>query len=283
MWVLLAFLTALSWGLGRVILKPAYKYFSQAQVYLFNSFAFFIGWVVYCLVTKTAVQVPVNLLAILPILPPIAFLLFVVAMNKAKVSTVSAVMGTLPLVTTTLAVLFLGENISLIQFFLIIIIGSGLVALGFIEKKNSTKLEWRGFLWGLVATLAFGVANVISKFVIDQVGSASFSIINASYMLIISFIWLLLNQELNLSAWKSVRKTKARVALLGDMIYGLGGVFMFLALQIGLVSLVMPITNTSVLISTLFAAIYLNEKISKKKVAIITTIFISTTLLVVLN
>lgn len=283
MWVLLAFLTALAWGLGRVILKPAYKYFSQAQIYLFNSLAFFMGWVIYCLVTQSAVNIPFNLLAILPILPPIAFLLFIIAMNKAKVSTVSAVMGTLPLMTTSLAILFLGETISFIQFLLIVIIGFGLVALGFIEKKNSTKLEWRGFLWGLIATLAFGIANVVSKFVIDQVGSASFSIINASYMLIISFIWLALNQELNLSTWQGLKEVKARVAVLGDMIYGLGGVFMFLALQIGLVSLVMPITNTSVLISTLFAAIYLKEKIGKKKLAVIITIFISTTLLVILS
>lgn len=283
MWVILAFLTALSWGLGRVVLKPAYKYFSEAQVYLFNALAFFITWIMYILITQTPIQIPLNLYGLLPLLPPLSFLLFIIAMNKAKVSTVTAVGGTLPLMTTLLAVVFLGENLSLIQFLLIIVIAIGLTMLGFIEKKNSTKLEWQGFLWGLIATLGFGVSNTASKFAINEIGSANFSLINGTYMLIISFFWLLKNNDFRTTAWQGLKQAKARFAVFGDMVYGLGGFFMFSALQTGLVSLVIPITNTSVLISTLFAVTYLKEKIGKKKLTIIATIFISTTLLVILN
>jgi len=282
MWIILAFLTAFAWGLGRVILKPAYKYFSEAQVYLFNAVAFLTGWIIYILITGTTISIPFNVYALLPLLPPLSFLLFIIAMNKAKVNTVTAVGGTLPLITTLLAIIFLGEKVSLIQLLLILVIGTGLTMLGFLVKRNSTKIEWQGFLWGLAATIGFGISNTASKFAIDQIGSPSFSLINGSYMILISFFWLLKNSELNLNAWNGLKNKKAKVAVLGDMVYGLGGITMFLALQHGLVSLVIPVTNTSVLISTLFAAVYLKEEIGTKKLILILTIFLATTLLIII-
>ncbi len=281
-WFWFAFLTSLLWALGGVLIKPAYKYFSEGQIYAFNGISFFSIWVIYALMTSTPVIFPGNYQLFLPLLSPLSFLFFVYSLKKAKPSVVSALIAVSPLVTTTLSIIFLGESISLIQLSIIILLVGVLIRLGFTEYKVNDKEEWKGFLLGLVCSIAFGVSNTVNKFAVNQIGPVSFSVINGTYMILISLIWLILTQKINIKNWHGLASIIGRRGLIGSLIYGLGGFFFFLGLRTGTASLVTSVTNLNVPFTMIFAGLILKEATTKVQKKLIFLTFLLTTGLILL-
>ncbi len=196
----------------------------------------------------------------------------------------SAVSSTSPFVSTSLAWLFLGERINALQM---IMIGTGVIILAtlwLIEKNNRyqnireiNKLE--GFYWGLVAAISFGVANTASKFVIDQTGIVNFSIVNGLWMIFLGFIWLVLSG--NIKKWSGLKTKEGRSGLVGAIIYSLGSFLFFYALQRGLVSLVIPVTNMTAPLTLILATIFLKERITPAQRFLIGLVFVTTTILII--
>lgn len=273
MWLWWSIFAAGNWALGSVLLKPAYKKLSMAQIYTLNGVSFLLIWIFYAIATSSSLIIPKNLLLILPILPPLAFITFIFAIKKGKVSIISAVSSTSPLVSTFLAIVFLKEAVNLAQITSTIIIVISLFSLGLTEKKVAKEGNLVGFMWGLIAALAFGIANATSKFVLNQLNVVSFSIINSLWMLILSLLWLIINKQLKIDSWSVLKTKEGKRGILGSTIYSFGGFFLFLALQKGLVSLVIPITNLSTPLTMILAMVILKEKITPIQRFLISLIF----------
>jgi len=279
-WFWFAFLTSLFWALGGVLIKPAYKYFSEGQIYAFNGLSFFLIWLVFALLTGNSVTCPINYQLILPLLSPLSFLFFVYSLKNAKPSIISALIAASPLVTTGLSIIFLGESINSLQLGIIILLVIVLIKLGLTEYKANDEQEWKGFLLGLICSMAFGISNAVNKFAVSQIGPVPFSVINGVYMIVISRIWLVSSQKITLRNWQGLVKPIGKQGLLGSLIYGFGGFFFFLGLQSGPASLVTTITNLNVPFTMIFAGLILKETTTKTQRILIFLTFLLTTGLV---
>lgn len=225
---------------------------------------------------SSPVVLPKSLFILLPVIPPLAFITFIYALKKGKVSIVSAVSSTSIIISTTLAVIFLHDVIRPAQILLTIMIVSALVLLGLIEKKTEKDGNFKGFIWGIIAATAFGISNTVSKYILNNLTVVSFSITNGIWMIILSLVWLGLDKKIGVENWKVLKTYEGKRGLLGSTIYSLGSFFLFLALEKGFVSLVIPISNLSTPIALILALILLKEKVTPIQKLLIGTIFLAT-------
>ncbi len=279
MWFYLAITAALGWAIGSIFLKKSYQFFPPGQIYLFNSVSFLLLWLIYNWIHHASFVPPEQKIFIfLPILPALAFIIFVKALKQGRVSIISAIISTSPLITTTFAILFLREKINLTQLGLIILIIIAVVVIQIDNKQKNPKGNIvNELVWGFSTAFAFAIANIANKVVIDRVGPANFSLINAQWMIAISLIWLLIGKQRR--QWKLLSTKEGAILALGSLGYSLGSFFFFITLSNAPVSLVIPITNLSIPLTLIFATIFLKEKTSKIQKASIFTIFLATTIL----
>jgi len=275
MWILLAIGCALCWSLGNVLQKPAYKQLTPSQMYTLNGVFFLFIWLGFQVITKTQIEFINWTYIVLPSVPPLAFILYIIAIKKGKISIVSAVSSTSVLLTVFFAVLFLNESVSIIQFLLILAIVCALVLLGITEKKHERASVFSGFLLGILVAITFGFANALSKYILVNINAVSFSIINGLWMLIIGFVWLWLDRKLKNKNWQAVLTKTGKIGLIGSLIYSFGSFFLFLALEKGLVTVVIPITKLTTPLTLIFATIVLKEKLLKYQIIIILILFLS--------
>lgn len=278
-WLLLSLLAALSWSIGGILLKPAYKKLSTSQIFLLNGISFLAIWVIYKLLTLSVLLFPNNIFLLLPIIPPLAFITFIFALKKGKVSIVSSVCSASILISTTLSILFFKEIINIIQIISTVVIVFSLIFLGLTEKRTEKGRNFNGFVWGLIAAFSFGISNTVSKFTLSHLGPLNFSIINGSWMILLGIIWLALDKKIGFDKFAALKTQEGKNGVIGSIIYSFGGFFLFLALEKGAISLVIPVTNLSTPITMILAVYFLGEKVTPLQKILIGLIFLATTML----
>jgi len=268
MWLFFAFLSALSWALGRVILKPAYRIFSAAIIYTLNGLSFFLIWVFYALLSSSALIIPHGIIFFLPFLPPLAFVAFIFALNKGDVSVISALSSASIFISALLAVIFLKELVI------------ALALLGLTERGARKKDKRLAFLMGLISALLFGVTNFTSKFAINQSNAVSFSLINGAFMIFLGYLWSVFSHSFRYQEFKQNLKTADGIkGLIRATIFSFGSFFFFLALQTGPVALIAVIGQLSLPLTMVLAALILKEKLSPFKKFLIILLFIAAVIL----
>lgn len=281
MWFYLAIAAALGWAIGSIFLKRSYRFFSSSQVYLFNSISFLFLWLIYNWINHASFVFPSQkLLVFLPALPALAFIIFINALKQGRVSIISAIISTSPLISTVLAILFLRERISLIQLILIVFIVIAIIVIQVENNQESFKEKVsiiNELVLGLLTAIAFAIANTANKSVINQIGPANFSLINAHWMIIISLIWLVTEKQQH--QWKLLATKEGTKLTLGSLIYNFGSLFFFSALDNAPLSLVIPITNLSTPLTLILATIFLKEKTTRIQKISIFAIFLAATIL----
>lgn len=254
MWIILALITAVFWAIGNVLLKKGVMALPNSLIYLGNAI-FFLGlWLIYLLINGGWQSQP--LAWIIAILPPLGFVYALTALKKNNAGLVLAVGSIHPAVTAILAVSFLGESLSVVQWGLIIMAVMGVVIMSYSGKVKIGAWLW----WGLIFGIWGGINNFVSKFAIGQTNVVSYSLMLGIWQMIFAFGFLTLEKQ-----WGSIKllvSKKGRIGLIGTGIYNIGSVAFFLALGVGAVSLVMPVVNLSTPITLFLALWWLKEKMT---------------------
>lgn len=264
-----------------MLLKPAYKKLSRSQIYSLNGLSFFCLWFFYGLLSGVVWRWPDLVFILLPAVPPLAFLFFIFALEREKASLVSAATSTSPIVSVSLGFFVLGEELTPSQSLLIAGIILALFLLALSEtKKGRTSISSYVFFIG--CSLFFGIANFLSKVVIDRTGPIVFSLINGAWMVVFGLAWLYFSGFLSPPRWRVVLSPQGGRGVFGDMVYGAGGFFLFLALAEGPVSLVVPVSNLSVPLTMVLARFFLGEELSNKQVGLIFSAAVLSSLLIII-
>ncbi|MEX0616748.1 MAG: DMT family transporter [Candidatus Woykebacteria bacterium] len=258
MWLIFAVLTAICWGLVLASVKRAYTSFSPTTFVVIGS------------VSAVGILLPFSLInkaqfVLWPLLPVaiIVAALFIFefyALEKGKLSLTGTVLNMYPFFTLVFAALFLQESISFLGK-----AGVGVILLGLLLISLDNLQEFKNFktkgwlLWGLAGALATGFGDFLIKAMINYFDPYSYSLTFVIGWLTISMLLLIFdkkNFKMNFS--------KDFVYLcLGTIFLFSGYIFLHLALQAGLVSIVTPITSSAAVISLLLAFVWLKEKIFK--------------------
>lgn len=191
-----------------------------------------------------------------------AYISYYEALKHGKISIVGTIAGAYAPWTVVLALLFLGESLSLGEAAGIsLVVASMLVFTYSADDNGDRKTELRGIALALVSFFLWGTSAVVAKGAISEIGNTNFvgvfGIVVPSTWL---FYWLLTTK-----GRFETPKTNLRVLELSMFCLAAGAVTIYMAFENGPVSIVSPVSNTYPIVTIAVAKVRLKERLSGRQ------------------
>lgn len=184
------------------------------------------------------------------------------------------------ILTMVLAFIFLGENITINM--VVGMIGIGIGTYLMIQKKESIEKVVKGKAWlvyALLSAIFASLTSILGKVGIENVESNLGTAIRTIVVLIMA--WIIVFVTKKQSDVKKIDKKSLLFLILSGIATGASWLCYYKALQDGLASIVVPIDKLSILVTILFAYVFLKEKLSKKSLLGLILIVVGTLVLLI--
>ena len=184
------------------------------------------------------------------------------------------------ILTMVLAFIFLGENITINM--VVGMIGIGIGTYLMIQKKESIEKVVKGKAWlvyALLSAIFASLTSILGKVGIENVESNLGTAIRTIVVLIMA--WIIVFVTKKQSDVKKIDKKSLLFLILSGIATGASWLCYYKALQDGLASIVVPIDKLSILVTILFAYVFLKEKLSKKSIVGLVLIVVGTLILLI--
>ena len=285
MWVLFAFLSAFFAGMTSILAKCGIKK-TDSNVATF---------------IRTLVVLPLSLLMALIVNPNFSFgavssktLVFLVlsglstgaswlcyfrALSKGDINKVVPIDKSSTVLTIILAVIFLGERVTVYKTLGVVFIAIGTLLM--IEKKDTEKKsEGEGWLiYALLSAFFASLTTILGKIGIEGVESNLGTAIRTAVVIVMSFIMVAFTGKTG--EIKKIDKKELGFILLSGLSTGASWLCYYKALQDGEASIVVPIDKLSILVTIAFSYIVFKERLSKKAMLGLVMIVFGTLVLLV--
>lgn len=196
-----------------------------------------------------------------------SWLCYFKALQLGDVNKVTPIDKSSTIMTMVLAMIFLGEPVTLLKVGCIVVIGSGTWMM--MEKKESLQESVEGvYVRGAWLWYAFGAAvfasltAVFGKIGIRDIDSDLGTALRTGVVLALA--WLLVFMLGKQKEIKKIDRKSWWFILFSGIATGLSWLCYYRALQDGLASVVVPIDKLSIVLTVIFARIVLKERLSKR-------------------
>ena len=285
MWVLFAFLSAFFAGMTSILAKCGIKK-TDSNVATF---------------IRTLVVLPLSLLMALIVNPNFSLgavssktLVFLVlsglstgaswlcyfrALSKGDINKVVPIDKSSTVLTIILAVIFLGERVTVYKTLGVVFIAIGTLLM--IEKKDTEKKsEGEGWLiYALLSAFFASLTTILGKIGIEGVESNLGTAIRTAVVIVMSFIMVAFTGKTG--EIKRIDKKELGFILLSGLYTGASWLCYYKALQDGEAGIVVPIDKLSILVTIAFSYIVFKERLSKKAMLGLVMIVFGTLVLLV--
>ena len=285
MWVLFAFLSAIFAGMTSILAKCGIKK-TDSNVATF---------------IRTLVVLPLSLLMALIVNPNFSLgavssktLVFLVwsglytgaswlcyfrALSKGDINKVVPIDKSSTVLTIILAVIFLGERVTVYKTLGVVFIAIGTLLM--IEKKDTEKKsEEEGWLiYALLSAFFASLTTILGKIGIEGVESNLGTAIRTAVVIVMSFIMVAFTGKTG--EIKKIDKKELGFILLSGLSTGASWLCYYKALQDGEAGIVVPIDKLSILVTIAFSYIVFKERLSKKAMLGLVMIVFGTLVLLV--
>ena len=263
MWLFYALLAALMWGVGQIFVKKGLNEISSLFNNILSSSIGFIIFIPFALINGVHFE---KILSIAPFACIVSALFFsyYYVIGRGQLALTGTVVGTYPIITVILSLIFLNESPSIFQKLAIGVIILGTVLVAFPNKVQKTKIgSW--LLFALVAVFMIGTADFMIKLLINKSDLYTYLFTYGICSMLVTILLSLLDKkgrklpQFNLKQYLPT--------FIGDGLIEVGFFIFHLALKDGYISLVSPISGIYVGITAVLAWLILKEKISKVQFA----------------
>ena len=285
MWVLFAFLSAIFAGMTSILAKCGIKK-TDSNVATF---------------IRTLVVLPLSLLMALIVNPNFSLgavssktLVFLVlsglstgaswlcyfrALSKGDINKVVPIDKSSTVLTIILAVIFLGEKVTVYKTLGVVFIAIGTLLM--IEKKDTEKKsEGEGWLiYALLSAFFASLTTILGKIGIEGVESNLGTAIRTAVVIVMSFIMVAFTGKTG--EIRKIDKKELGFILLSGLSTGASWLCYYKALQDGEAGIVVPIDKLSILVTIAFSYIVFKERLSKKAMLGLVMIVFGTLVLLV--
>ena len=270
-WFILAIMSAFSWGFASVFLKLSIPKLGVTRMVgllpVVEGLMYFAGF--WCWRNSAAVGLEYGALAaVSAFLGTVAYLCFfesVVAGQLAMVATISAAY---PSLTVIGAVAFLSESLTVGQVVGVVAIICGIAALSYERNPHSEySTPRRSLSFALLAFALWGLWSLTAKIAVSKIGAGNVFgfYVMSSVICPLVFLWFRSTRIDPLSvkgSWAPWVFGAAGIAL------NVSGTLVFtFALNMGLASLVVPISSAYPLVTVMVALLLLGEKLNRLQLA----------------
>ena len=209
-----------------------------------------------------------------------SWLCYFKALQLGDVNKVVPIDKSSTILTMVLAFIFLNEKITINM-----IIGMIGIAVGtylMIQKKQGVEKVVKGkvgLIYALLSALFASLTTILGKIGVESIESNLGTAIRTIVVLIMA--WILVFATKKQRDIRKIDKMSLIFIVLSGIATGASWLCYYRALQEGLASVVVPIDKLSILVTILFAYIFLKEKLSKKSILGLILIVTGTLLLII--
>ena len=186
------------------------------------------------------------------------------ALQKGEVNKVVPIDKSSTVLTMILAMIFLGEGISLSGVTAIILIGAGTFLM--IEKKetgkSTSKENHQWMAYAFLSALFASLTSILGKIGIENIDSNLGTAIRTIIVLLMS--WIVVFTTGKKERLKEVHKKELFFIIVSGFATGSSWLCYYRALQEGPASVVIPIDKLSIIVTIIFSRIVFKEHLSKK-------------------
>jgi len=285
MWILYAFGAAFFAGITAILAKIGIRntdsnLATAIRTVVILVFSWLMVFIVGSASTITSLSVKTVVFLLLSgIATGLSWLCYFKALQIGNVNKVTPVDKSSTVLTMILALIFLGEAITVLKFVSIIFIGVGTYLM--IEKKADAKeaKDNKWLIFALGAAVFASLTAILGKIGIEGVESNLGTAIRTIVVLIMA--WLVVFVTKKQGEIKSIDKRSWKFLIFSGLTTGLSWLCYYKALQDGEASIVVPIDKLSILVTMAFSYFVLKEKFTKKSWFGLTGIVAGTLLLLV--
>ncbi len=199
------------------------------------------------------------------------------ALSKGQLSITAVIIASYPIYTIIFSFLINHEILSNTQLFFIGLTIAGTLLSSLPSKLNREELLKSGaVIWPIIAAVAIGFSDTLSKTIINQTSSFSFIISLAIAQIPIALIFLKLEKQKISKIAEDMRANiqNFKFPLFGSAFNVIGTGLLWLSFNYTLASIASPITATSVSILVLLMILFTDEKIRLKNLIGVALVFI---------
>jgi transporter family protein len=269
MWLIFAFGSALFAGITAILAKIGIENTNSNLATAIRTIVILIfSWfMVFVAGSQTTISMISNKPLIFLILSGIAtgasWLCYFRALQLGDVNKVTPIDKSSTILTMILALIILGETITVTK--LIGMIGIGIGTYMMITKKNvkdkkTTDSKW--FMYAILSAVFASLTSILGKIGIQGVESNLGTAIRTIVVLIMAWIVVFVSHKQG--EIKNINKKSWIFICLSGITTGLSWLCYYRALQDGQASIVVPIDKLSIVITVAFSYFFLNEKLTKK-------------------
>lgn len=201
------------------------------------------------------------------------------ALQSGDVNKVVPIDKSSTVLTILLALIFLGEGLSIGKAIAVVLIGAGTMLM--ITKKEGEQKQNQKKDWMISAVLSAVFASltaILGKVGIEGIDSNLGTAIRTTVVLFMA--WMMVGVTGKYHQIRQIEKQELLFVILSGLATGASWLCYYRALQEGPASVVVPIDKLSILVTILFSWIVFHEKLSKKSAGGLACIVAGTLLLV---
>ena len=286
MWVLFAFASAFFAGVTSILAKIGVKDVdSHVATAIRTIIVLIFSWIMVFIIGSQSTIVNIDgktflFLILSGLSTGGSWLCYFKALQLGDVNKVVPIDKSSTILTMILAFIFINEKITINM-----VIGMIGIAIGtylMIQKKEKAEKIVKGKAWliyALLSALFASLTSILGKVGIENVESNLGTAIRTIVVLVMA--WIIVFATKKQRDIKKIDKRSLIFLILSGVATGASWLCYYKALQDGLASIVVPIDKLSILVTVLFAYIFLKEKLSKKSLLGLILIVVGTLLLLV--
>lgn len=286
MWVLFAFASAFFAGVTSILAKIGVKDVdSHVATAIRTIIVLIFSWIMVFIIGSQSTIVNIDgktflFLILSGLSTGGSWLCYFKALQLGDVNKVVPIDKSSTILTMILAFIFLNEKITINM-----VIGMIGIAIGtylMIQKKEKAEKIVKRKAWliyALLSALFASLTSILGKVGIENVESNLGTAIRTIVVLVMA--WIIVFAAKKQRDIKNIDKRSLIFLILSGVATGASWLCYYKALQDGLASIVVPIDKLSILVTVLFAYIFLKEKLSKKSLLGLILIVVGTLLLLV--
>lgn len=286
MWVLFAFASAFFAGVTSILAKIGVKDVdSHVATAIRTIIVLIFSWIMVFIIGSQSTIVNIDgktflFLILSGLSTGGSWLCYFKALQLGDVNKVVPIDKSSTILTMILAFIFLNEKITINM-----VIGMIGIAIGtylMIQKKEKAEKIVKRKAWliyALLSALFASLTSILGKVGIENVESNLGTAIRTIVVLVMA--WIIVFATKKQRGIKKIDKRSLIFLILSGVATGASWLCYYKALQDGLASIVVPIDKLSILVTVLFAYIFLKEKLSKKSLLGLILIVVGTLLLLV--
>ena len=286
MWVLFAFVSAFFAGVTSILAKIGIKDVdSHVATAIRTIIVLIFSWIMVFIIGSQSTIVNIDgktflFLILSGLSTGGSWLCYFKALQLGDVNKVVPIDKSSTILTMILAFIFLNEKITINM-----VIGMIGIAIGtylMIQKKEKAEKIVKRKAWliyALLSALFASLTSILGKVGIENVESNLGTAIRTIVVLVMA--WIIVFATKKQRDIKKIDKRSLIFLILSGVATGASWLCYYKALQDGLASIVVPIDKLSILVTILFAYIFLKEKLSKKSLLGLILIVVGTLLLLV--